>query len=414
MTSEPKVNPSVDHIQDFIFSRELAEVYLLLDNVSTSSTKSLPPPPPKTEETASPDLVSEICSIAWPPKGSAAQQAAQAATLVRARDLLNRLAAPATGATIAFTLLVAGEDTTSDIERRRPGRFLKSLWRLLGIGQKRSPATSKAVPPENPARTSPPTHERSSSLAPSRFSLASRAFPNLVKRARFFRLFVPSLVAGLLLVFVGTSVLSWDIAAGNAALAQWTKARIAPSKTPAIPGGGGTAVAPEVQQSTPDLAIASANLSHWLSAWDWLQFPREIRCPGKCKEASEINAQWAEILLNILGGAVLPICYGLLGAGATVVRQISARIKESLLAPRHMMLAGVQLTLGAMISGCIGLFVTPSGAGGSTGPGLFGSVQLSASALCFIAGFGVDGVFLALEGLIRRVFNVPDLAKPNP
>jgi len=35
-------------------------------------------------------------------------------------------------------------------------------------------------------------------------------------------------------------------------------------------------------------------------------------------------------------------------------------------------------------------------------------VPLSASALCFIAGFGVDGVFQALEGLIRRVFNVSD------
>jgi hypothetical protein len=31
--------------------------------------------------------------------------------------------------------------------------------------------------------------------------------------------------------------------------------------------------------------------------------------------------------------------------------------------------------------------------------------------LSFIAGFGVDGVFIALESLIKRVFNVPE---PKP
>jgi hypothetical protein len=124
------------------------------------------------------------------------------------------------------------------------------------------------------------------------------------------------------------------------------------------------------------------------------------------------------VLLNVLGGAVLPICYGLLGAGAAVARSIVTRIRESLLAPRHLMLFLMQLALGAIIGGCIGLFVTPSG--GTNGPsdttpsGILGSVPLSASALCFIAGFGVDGVFLALEGLIGRVFNIPDPTKPSP
>jgi hypothetical protein len=119
--------------------------------------------------------------------------------------------------------------------------------------------------------------------------------------------------------------------------------------------------------------------------------------------------------LNVLGGAVLPTLYGLLGAGAAVVRTMSARIRESLLSPRHLQLTLVQLTLGAVIGGCIGLFVTPSGAPSSAAPGLLGSVPLSASALCFIAGFGVDGVFQALESLLRRVFNIPDpTAKPAP
>jgi hypothetical protein len=59
-------------------------------------------------------------------------------------------------------------------------------------------------------------------------------------------------------------------------------------------------------------------------------------------------------ILNVLGGAVLPTLYGLLGAGAAVVRTMSARIRESLLSPRHLQLTFVQLTLGALIGGCIG------------------------------------------------------------
>jgi hypothetical protein len=67
-----------------------------------------------------------------------------------------------------------------------------------------------------------------------------------------------------------------------------------------------------------------------------------------------------------------------------------------------------------LIGGCIGLFVTPSGAPSSAAPGLLGSVPLSASALCFLAGFGVDGVFQALEGLMQRVFSIPDPTKRLP
>ena len=40
--------------------------------------------------------------------------------------------------------------------------------------------------------------------------------------------------------------------------------------------------------------------------------------------------------------------------------------------------------------------------------GLLGNWALSTSALAFIAGFGVEGVFVALESLVRRVFNISD------
>jgi hypothetical protein len=63
-----------------------------------------------------------------------------------------------------------------------------------------------------------------------------------------------------------------------------------------------------------------------------------------------------------------------------------------------------------VIGGCVGLFIAPPG-GAAPGTGLMGSVVLSASALSFIAGFGVEGVFVALESLIKRVFNIPEPTK---
>jgi len=393
--------PMPAHFQDFIFTRELAEVYLLLDNVSTSSEKSLPPSPGLAAQgqPAEPDLIEEICRIVWPPTVSQAVQAEQAATLIRARDELNRRAAPATGATIAFTLLVAGEDTALDARSKLSSSILRRVGSEGGPG-----AGLMAGLPGGP-----PT---------SRFSLASTAFPNLLRYATVFRLFVPFVVIMLFILFVATSVLSWDIAAGNGVLAQWNtvQSEIAkgpdPTVAPAKSTGATTSALSRNEQNNRDLAFAEKNLSDWLNGWSWIGFPTTLNLPkagGDATPAESVaNAQWAGNLLNILGGAVLPICYGLLGAGASVVRQLSARIKESLLAPRHMTLSGVQLTLGAVIGGCIGLFVTPSGAASASAPGLLGSVPLSASALCFIAGFGVDGVFQALEGLIRRVFNVSD------
>lgn len=124
-----------------------------------------------------------------------------------------------------------------------------------------------------------------------------------------------------------------------------------------------------------------------------------------------VNIQWAAVELTVLGGAVLPIFYGVLGAGAAVVRSISAKMRDSLLSPRDLRLSLVQLVLGAIIGGCVGLFITPTTDPSQSAGGLLGSVHLSASALCFVAGFGVDGVFVALESLIARVFNMPDPTK---
>ncbi len=105
--------------------------------------------------------------------------------------------------------------------------------------------------------------------------------------------------------------------------------------------------------------------------------------------------------------AVLPLYYGFLGAGAAVVRNIWGKMRDSLLSPRDIILSWGQLALGAVIGVSIGL-ITPSGVGTQSAAGLASSVTLTPSALSFIAGFGVEGVFVMLESLIKRVFNIPE------
>lgn len=170
-----------------------------------------------------------------------------------------------------------------------------------------------------------------------------------------------------------------------------------------------------------DYAVSRQNLAGWLGFWQrHLDLVTRWACPGGCAPGEEggmllprgdTNEQWGAILLEVLAGSVLPLCYGVLGAGAAVVRDLWSKMRESLLSPRDLTLSLGQLALGAVIGACVGLFVSPSSTPPPDGTGLLGSIVLSASALSFIAGFGVEAVFVALEGLIKRIFNLPQTAK---
>ena len=454
---------SQSRIQNFIFARELAEVYLLLDNVSTSSNKTLLGAKATDGRTIDAAWLEEVCKIGWPPEGSDVEQAKQAATLVGARDVLNGLAAPATGGTIAFTLLVAGEDKLS---RRHEGGdppwWRRILLQLAGYSEKSDATAAAERLAEHGWGRDPP----------SRFSLATMAFPNMARPAGTFRWWIRVLITALFIWLLGTCLLSWDVTAGNGSLTQVNaleaKAGDITNQITAVENGGrlptdgsstlgspsprrqvgsrSTANGPrqetgsyvplckrparggtearlceEQTDVTARLCAARANLQRWLQHWSGLETKLVSPCltdAANCLNSDAAREQWAATLLGVLGGAVLPIFYGLLGAGAAVVRSLSARMRESLLAPRLLYLSLVQLALGAVIGACIGLFVSPSGPAGASGAtnaqGLLGPVPLSASALCFIAGFGVEQVFVALEALLARVFNAPDPTRRQP
>lgn len=511
-------------IRDFIFVRELAEVYLLLDHISGRWDKPL--------DAEGEELRAAICRIGWPPNGSRVDAAEQAATLLRAKDRLNALARPACGATIAFTLLVVGEE-----DPRRQNRWW--WWRLFPWDKSARrgpegrmpplvapahpvmwghPVTPPATPPAPPPVTAPtfaraprpapvsvstaipdtapgtsmPAGQAPQSPAaldphgvqgphvhgvagqmqpacepagadlivsccgftrpPTRMSLARTAFPGLIGPASHFNRGIWRIVMFLIIWMVLTCVLSWDITAGNVVLAHLDTLRTQQAELArkisaaeaadelARRNKAGASAAADV---TPSLfcepvteryqrkyrtveelqlctdkdrldnerMVTQRNLQIWIRPWySLMNFESaEPKAGGPPNIDSRYGGdeEPARVLTHVIGCAVLPLCYGILGAGAAAVRNLWAKLRESMLMPRDYTLALGQLALGATIGACIGLFVNPSGAASGTDMALASSWTLSGSALSFIAGFGVEGVFRALEAFVQRVFGVP-------
>lgn len=417
----------------FVLLRELSEVHLLLDHVSANPNTTV------SELTAGTlpaelgeDWIEKVCRIAWPPDGSEDEKAEDAALLIRAKDYLNRLAHPASGSTIAFTLLVTQQAarrrraTKGERARQQGGDPVKSWWRKLGLREDPSPTRS---------------------------SLAQAAYPDLVPKALGFRRWMTMISIGLLMTLVLTCGMSWYVAAGNSALADLAATRTALNEVrnrineaeaaeatpaaapvaspPAAPAAGQAptdqvTTAVQAQQPFVELCrrpIVSATQAQLCTArmtaeTDFIRAGARLHawdcgrpftdCVDVAKAADAPSR--AAAFVNIMASAVLPFFYGLLGAGAAIIRSLSSKIRSSLLSPRDLHLSIQQLALGAVVGACIGLFVASPG--GGSGESLLGPITLSASAISFVAGFGVEAVFQALEALISRIFNLAPARPP--
>jgi hypothetical protein len=432
MSSNPDENGSAacQRIEDFIFVRELNEVFLLLDHISGRWDKSLYNF--HNHDDGEPHI-DELCAIGLTPPGSDEQRVAQAVKVLCAKDKLNAAARPATGLTIAFTLLVVGEDNRRD-------------WRNWIRDKMFGNGGGEASPAQSPHWDKP-----------TRLTLARNAFPGLVRVASSFNLRMKLVVYLLLIGLVLTCVMSWHVAGGSAILqhldaVQVAQLALAKEIEEAEFKHATSATAPPVQfctetdtaglphyrstqeyqlctrrrQLSAQAAAIGMNLRDWLVPWQAC-YSRVAGPFGRLPESAAAQAnlslaekegrlqraleEQARLVTLVVGTAVLPLCYGVLGAGAAVVRGLWAKMRESLLSPRDFTLALLQLALGATIGACIALFVNPSGQTPGSEVGLLGNWALSTSALSFIAGFGVEGVFVALESLVRRVFNISDPAR---
>jgi hypothetical protein len=125
---------------------------------------------------------------------------------------------------------------------------------------------------------------------------------------------------------------------------------------------------------------------------------------GRELPSCDIELRVAPLLL-VWGNYNLPIVFAFLGASIYVILDYFSKVRGNLLLPRDSHLSLIRLVLGLVTGACIGLFFSSYGPSAPTaGSDLISSLSLSASGIAFLAGFGVEGVFTMLEGLVSRVF----------
>ena len=452
---EKPVSGRPPYFHEVILQRELCEVYLLIDHLSGRWDKRLMSgdgllntlpnstanaqgqfrdgaAASKAGDAQQPlnyqderQWIERVCEIGWSDEvKSNADRAKQAADLILAKDHFNAAAKPASGMTIAFTLMVTGHVPSFNWwQRYLPGFRLAAPERRLT----------------------------------SRTSMAGTAFPGLVRVAKCFRWKIGAIIVGLLLLLLLTCLLSWNMSGGYAILnrldaievkLQSVQQKLA-VETPlpptmqsaqemlvklcsdskqmnvslsiikdALPPSSGIDmmnVCLSVKEIQRERANILANLSQWMSWWVWLSpaVEKTTLAADTVIQAHRSEEAWARVFVPLMINSVLAFLYGILGAGASVMRYLRVKTRESLLTPRDVTLVANQLVLGATIGGCIGLFAAQSSSSAASAGvnEIVGVAGLTGSALSFLAGFGVEGVFAGLESLVRRVFNLPD---PNP
>ncbi len=186
----PEAIPDEDVLEELIFKQDLNEVHLLIDFVSGRADRSLgtlsmrdPGDPAKTMTSG--EIIKAIAEMRYPPKGTDAVNARNAAILLVAKDQLSALATPATGLTIAYTRLFIGEEA---------GVPWSGLRRRAGLGQNR---------------------ERDHDI---RIDLAQRSFPSLQAHASKFRIWRDWLALLSLFWLALTALAYWDAGLGRTAL----------------------------------------------------------------------------------------------------------------------------------------------------------------------------------------------------
>ncbi|CAH2601232.1 conserved membrane protein of unknown function [Rhodovastum atsumiense] len=434
-------------------NREAAEVYLLLDYLSGRSDKSLAGihgggaavSGPRSQDVslvqqATSDggrraevegdlqgatlLVRRAMAIKYPLTEQSASFDADAAFLVRARDVLNSRAWPANGSTIAFTLMVSGEQSVN--------------------------AAGTATPPDNTA-----------------LQFAKEAFPGLVEPAVVLLRSVRRTVLLASICLVAAIFLAAYTALGKTLLDTYdairrdagaVRTRIASAETAGILYGvsmpdrdGASPAAADLLRRPTDEDVVVSNLRRRMCHVEGTPAPAAPDAAGAgtgrsgatatlatkyafCDELSDLDdrisrmkkhlVQWAyywplfregpdeqtgPAVMSVLGNYILPILYGFLGSAAFVLRRFEDRLGRSLLTPRVRRCNNIRLALGALSGACIGLF-SASSAAASQERGFLGlAVTLSASALAFLAGYSVEAVFRTLDALMNHVFRVNEV-----
>jgi len=112
------------------------------------------------------------------------------------------------------------------------------------------------------------------------------------------------------------------------------------------------------------------------------------------------DAQSVAAVLATMSNYALPVLFGLVGTLAAFVRSVQDKVTESILSPRDQALSMIRLPLGIMAGICVGLFLSPANISTQVG----GGFTITASGVAFLAGYGAEAFFRALDALLTKVF----------
>ncbi|TMK31210.1 MAG: hypothetical protein E6G69_08580 [Alphaproteobacteria bacterium] len=368
-------------------------------------------------------IIEKIAEMRYPPNGSDAANADNAAILLLAKDRLSALAAPARGVTIAYTAMFIDAESKTWPTRLRD-------WVLRSVGWKTDAGRDRSAGDATGQDT--------------RIDLAVRAFPMLQTHAQRFRRWRDRLATFALLWLGLTALAYWDAGLGRAALERldqnWKtytdELRDSPvllncdgRRSNGTNAPGDAKLAEEAARA--ELACRRHEYHRWMgegnnavqlspteqpqaatSAASVQAPPKEVTQSGSSRTglSAEIknNAtywQTATSILSVFTTYVLPMMFALLGTLIGSFRAILNRVRDNELAPRDLvrMLLGIPTGLVAGIA--VGLFLSPTSVPvQGAGAGIGGQLTLTACGLGFLAGYASQSFFAYLDTVIGTVF----------
>jgi hypothetical protein len=438
ISSQPGSARAETSFEELIYRQDLNEVYLLLDFISGRPDKRLSdldnkisdPHSNNADKMSSAEIIARVSELRYPPDRPAGERATDAAFLLELKDLLNWMAQPARGLTIAYTTMFT--------EGSRG--FGHMIWNgVAGILGR----------------------QRSETATPTRVQMAQRAFPGLIAIAANFRLMrgalsIVGLFLGLLSAFClwqatygvhladqfsqaqrngneviaklfnllekegrATQVAQWpgglyDLCTSSSEAPKVFASAEEPTRQEIVPNG----MNPIMRQLCNEYAYQQAiytvliqDLQKYsdtpIYKYFTMLFPiHEVAKSGRQEDYPSVRA-----MLSMMTTYLLPILFGVVGTIVALLRGIQHRVNESTLAPRDLALLLFRLVLGMMAGIAVGLFLTPSTIVAQTGGGV-ATLTLSASGIAFLAGYGAEGFFRMLDAFVAHLFNL-DRSQPQ-
>ena len=144
---------------------------------------------------------------------------------------------------------------------------------------------------------------------------------------------------------------------------------------------------------------------------------RNNPCPDLPRIARSPLEDFLLAVVNALNTIVTPAAFGFLGTYAGLMRSITLKVRDSVLAPRDYQVAWVSIPLGMIAGLAVGLFFNNQNA--ALGKAAGSTITLTAAGLSFLAGFGSESFFEFLTTLLTRLMppevrppTVPTIAVP--